>query len=269
MATFWKWKYFQYEHKDEYNLKVTGELDFKSTELIKKLINTPDFKRPGIPVEASSIPDGLFCVYANKKPSKPQKLFQLPPSPDHLYKRYGEVMSSTGGELGDVYHNDAWGTKEMIESLVELSKEWKDNGDVLEIGDISAWNCVNIGHASHRDGHSVDIRSNRIGAMVKHDSPNHFYDKEKTVEFAKKAIDKGFKYVITLCPHVTRVCNKNDENVLFLNQVESHHNHLHMDYWISGSRVKNPNIIKSFCKKCCQKDICDSDYKYDETKDNI
>jgi len=105
--------------------------------------------------------------------------------------------------------------------------------------------------------------------MVKHDSPNHFYDKEKTVEFAKKAIDKGFKYVITLCPHVTRVCNKNDENVLFLNQVESHHNHLHMDYWISGSRVKNPNIIKSFCKKCCQKDICDSDYKYDETKDNI
>ncbi|NLW30009.1 MAG: hypothetical protein GXY77_00970, partial [Fibrobacter sp.] len=263
-------KTFQYEHKDEYGLKVTGELDSKSAELIKKLIKKADFKRPGIPVEASSIPDGLFCVYANKKPSKPQRLFQLPPSPDHLYKRYGDVMSSTGGELGDVYHNDAWGTKEMIESLVELSKDWKENGDILEIGDISAWNCAAIGHASHRDGHSVDIRSSKVGAMVKHDSPNHLYDKEKTVEFAKKAIDKGFKYVITLCPHVTRECNflarKEELNYVYINQIENHHNHLHMDYWISGSRVENPNIKKSFCKNCPQRGTCDSRYKYDEKR---
>jgi hypothetical protein len=75
--------------------------------------------------------------------------------------------------------------------------------------------------------------------------------------------------VITLCPHVTRECNKNDENVLFLNQVESHHNHLHMDYWINGSRVRDDHVEKSFCKNCYQKETCDSKYKYDEEMNNI
>lgn len=209
----------------------------------------------------AKMPTDKFCKYA-----KPTRLYQLPPSPEHLYKRYGEVIYSTGGDMADVYHNEAWGAKETIDALVALAKDWKSEADVLEIGDISAWNGSDIGHRTHRDGYGVDIRSDKVGAMEKNGAVNKKYDRAKSVDFAKKSIEKGFKYIHSLCPHVTKECNAtapeiNGTKYVYVNQVELHHHHFHMDFWQSGSKITDDHIDRYYCNKCGMSSSCESKHK--------
>ncbi len=134
---------------------------------------------------------------------------------------------------------------------------------------INLWNVVDIGHSTHRDGHGVDIRSDKVGAMEKGGVANKSYDKDKSVSFAKKAIAKGFRYILTLCPHVTKECNTevtpmikaNNGISIYVNQVSYHHHHLHMDYWPHGSSMLNEHINRAYCEDCEHSDSCNSIHK--------
>jgi len=270
-------KTFQYEHKDSYKLEVTGKLDRKSADALKECVRDKSFRRPGIKIDPNDIDDG-YCKHAMEKPAKPERYYQLPPCVDGSYKRYGECKCSTGGELGDVYHNDIWGAKDTIDALISLAQKWKSENDTLEIGDISRWDAKKFSaHSSHLAGYSVDIRSDKVGAMQKGGVDNKSFDKDKSVKLAKMAISLGFKYIITKCPHVAAECNRKiiEEDrkngiKMYVNLHNGHHHHYHLDFWRNGTKLKFPDdrySERAYCKECVHKDSCFSEYNTIKKKD--
>ena len=263
-------KTFQYEHRQKYGLAATGTLDRATADAIKQCVADKGFERPGIEIDPDHIDDG-YCKYAKKKPEKPTRYYQLPPSRDGAYRRYGEAGCSTAGELGDVYHNDIWGAGDTIDAVLSLTKQWKSENDVVEIGDISRWDGRKFSaHSSHLAGYSVDVRSAKVGAMQRPDTvDNAAFDKDKSVEFARRAIALGFKYIITKCPHIAAECNKRIREAdrrkgitMYVNLYDGHHHHFHMDLWEEGYEHGFPDrryTERAFCERCVHKQGCKSE----------
>jgi len=266
-------KTFQFEHKNEGKLSATGTLDKKTADFIVNILSDGknwkngeiDYCRPGIPVNLTSLTKDHFCKYAISKPTRPTRFYQLPPSKNGYWYRYGDVIyTRSSGDLEDCYHNEIWGAKETIDALINLCTQWtsKHPDDPVEIGDISKWTGGKLSpHGTHQDGYGIDLRTNKTGKM---DSTSYKFDKDLSVKFAKIARKYKFGRIITKCPHVAIMCNddklSNFTPESYVTLIESHQHHWHIDYWHNGCYLE-PHLERAYCKNCIIQSTCNSEHK--------
>lgn len=280
-------KTFQLEHKNKYSLELNGKLDEITAKAIINLLNDGNnyegmdlkYQRPGLPVDLSSLQSKHFCYYANNKPARPKRFYQLPPPKNNEYKRYGEIQYTLqSGDLQDCYHNDIWGAKETIEALTKFCYKWYDkhSTDIVEVGDIALWTGGDMKpHGSHKDGYGIDIRTNKAGKM---NHKSYKFDKDRAVEFAALAGEVGFGRIFTLCPYVAEETNNEiSKNLILKTKYASkglkaivtldyhHEHHFHFDYYPEGmsygTSLNSQNLSRAYCKDCVWNDTCDYDSK--------
>jgi hypothetical protein len=259
-------KTFQFEHKSVPGIKVDGIVNTVTAQAIldaynESILVEKEYSRPG--------------VIAEKFDSN-VRFYQLPPSKNKTYKRYGEkLVKMAGSEMGNCIGNDIWGTREAIDAIISVADAWLQKGytvtiadkeikDILNIGDISLW-CGgdHPEHKAHENGKGIDIRTYLAGAMEMGGSANHYFDRDKSVELALIAQMWGFTRMYTMCPYVTENANKNaGKGNEFVTQVEPHMHHFHVDFETNYSLGNRKNILKenifahSYCSKCKHKPSC-------------
>ena len=108
-------------------------------------------------------------------------------NPDDMQKKL-----ANRAKYDDEYGYDQIGTKETLEYVIELARQWTTiSNQKLQIGDISRPGGIDTpDHGGHRNGKIVDIRPIRNEAYANEDFPCYYTDKARynrafTIDFIR------------------------------------------------------------------------------------
>lgn len=184
----------------------------------------------------------------------PDVIWELPESGSGYvgYNR-NDINGKTqkGKSIGDELGLDQIGTKETIERVINIAREWdtlpenKDPKRPLQIGDVSRPGGINTTEHSTHVGNEVDVRPQRKdGANLPlniSDSPTS-YDRPLTKTFIL-LVNRLYPGTIILF-NDSELNQKDSETQAFVNPSDSTHwNHLHLNF--------SPKVIKNEKSKSC------------------
>ena len=177
----------------EFDLKANGTVSRKTAKKIKDSASDTNFRRPGHETPGHG------------------RFYQLPPSAH--YNRY------TPNYDADHVMTDNWGTRAMIDMLVNAATGWRNRGHAeFLIGDISLYNGGPMApHHSHRDGNGVDLDSDAFCSINR-----ATFDRVRSLELARLLVAQGATRVLFNCKYVTDNCTQ-------VHALANHHHHMHVD----------------------------------------